>query len=1263
MSGKTKAEAPEQTSPISPQVQRQQGGQEQTKAPVPASADKAMMGGSADGGGMPDGGRTGLMRQVQRQGSERRVSRGLRRSAQDAPNPGQETRTALEQSGRGQPLPPVTRQGMERSFGADLSNVRVHTDAQADKANRELNANAFASGQDVYFGQGKFQPETPQGKHLIAHELAHTLQQKEAPISRKTMERENDGEKAISSPEKEGKLPIAAQSEPGAPSVSQPGDPNEREADKAADQVAAGKPVAVGTITPSRGNEHRFAAHSISRQPAGTPKSELSDVPPTTAAGTGEKERKDIQRNPAGTAAAPAAPATPPGANAAGVSLASPRFTVPDALQNRFDQSGHAEIPVYLGKLAQGTIKVKKSGQDYNTPSLQGVRLTLPALAPLSRANVTPVLAVRVERGAISGYITIEGRKNAPAGNPQALMEAIKSHSREFGWAGIDVGKLPEVKSELKEGTLTFQVNNFPFKLGGFLDGNASFGIHNEQVTFSGTANVRVGGAADAAMNIERNEEGVLKGETEANLTLAKFSGKLNAKYVGGIVDIQGKVGYKTEKLSGEITLLVTDAKTADSVAETKLPPEKIIASAQAAQAPAPEDGAVKPGPRKLAGYGTLDFALTDWLTGKATVIVDGKGDITIIGKIAPPVEKELFAQKDYAKQLFKVEVRAPYGVPVIGNIYLFANIGLIAEARIGPAKLYNMELNGEYSTNPKIMKKLDIAASFNMSAYAGLKLRGEGGVGLEVLGHDVKAGVGANATAGVKGYVDARPTLGYREKADPKEGKKGEFFIKGHMELAAQPFLGLSGDVFVEVDSPWWSPLPDKKWTWPLGQLEYPLPGEFGLAADVDYVLGSQQLPEIKFSEAKFDKDKFMTDLMRENLPKKGKGEQEKPAKFEESGDAKAAPGKGGGKDAKSGGVQAGTGGVANQPEAKPSVQPGGGKKDKKAPTDQKSKDEGEKKKQELLNKGGAKPDAKDGKAKETEQKEHDKQIKSGIEALDKLTQQLNVDGATPDEMETGLKNIRSQYKVFKTLTATQDDSKGIWQYAYTASPPQIKGGPEIEEDEAAGPPWLDMLEVKPPKKLGSGFTQMKSGYRDAAGKKKVSGVGKSSKELLGVATYDWQTGEVILYVDSASKRGKKKRGKGAYKSWPIGKINQSILDSTLDKAFDKAIENSKGLNRDETWWQRQTAANFGILIEDVIREMVSQATGQVASLKQSGSEHGPDWLPAQLLLKGIDRNKSRKPPPDSQAQGQPAKGATGDTGEQPPDKVSAPNQLEFPF
>jgi len=75
--------------------------------------------------------------------------------------------------GGGSALAPEVRAFMEPRFGADFSSVRVHTGAEAVQMNRELGAQAFTHGSDVYFGAGK----SPGNNELTAHELTHVVQQ------------------------------------------------------------------------------------------------------------------------------------------------------------------------------------------------------------------------------------------------------------------------------------------------------------------------------------------------------------------------------------------------------------------------------------------------------------------------------------------------------------------------------------------------------------------------------------------------------------------------------------------------------------------------------------------------------------------------------------------------------------------------------------------------------------------------------------------------------------------------------------------------------------------------------------------------------------------------------------------------------------------------------------------------------------------------------------------------------------------------------
>jgi Domain of unknown function (DUF4157) len=79
--------------------------------------------------------------------------------------------------GSGQPLNTGLQRSMGQAIGADFSEVRVHTNAQADQLNRSIQAKAFTTGQDVFFRQGAYEPGSRGGQELIAHELTHVVQQ------------------------------------------------------------------------------------------------------------------------------------------------------------------------------------------------------------------------------------------------------------------------------------------------------------------------------------------------------------------------------------------------------------------------------------------------------------------------------------------------------------------------------------------------------------------------------------------------------------------------------------------------------------------------------------------------------------------------------------------------------------------------------------------------------------------------------------------------------------------------------------------------------------------------------------------------------------------------------------------------------------------------------------------------------------------------------------------------------------------------------
>jgi len=107
--------------------------------------------------------------------------------------------------GSGSGLPAAVMSRFEGDLGP-LGDVTVHTDDTADNLNRSVSARAFATGTDVYFAKGEYNPGSAEGDRLLAHELAHVVQQRGAANS-------------------------------GPLTVSQPGDALESEADDVADSI------------------------------------------------------------------------------------------------------------------------------------------------------------------------------------------------------------------------------------------------------------------------------------------------------------------------------------------------------------------------------------------------------------------------------------------------------------------------------------------------------------------------------------------------------------------------------------------------------------------------------------------------------------------------------------------------------------------------------------------------------------------------------------------------------------------------------------------------------------------------------------------------------------------------------------------------------------------------------------------------------------------------------------------------------------------
>jgi hypothetical protein len=168
--------------------------------------------------------------------------------------------TALQKKVSGKPLVPTVQEDMDEQFGVNFSSVRVHTDARAREATQQFHAHALTMGRDIFFNAGQYDPTSYRGRRILAHELAHVVQQVQ------------------------GWRPVRT-----TVTVAEPGDRYEREADRIAERVAQRAPQPTSTDwheqRPANGRvvvQERWRGPDtlISRaMPTATPEKKMSRMP------------------------------------------------------------------------------------------------------------------------------------------------------------------------------------------------------------------------------------------------------------------------------------------------------------------------------------------------------------------------------------------------------------------------------------------------------------------------------------------------------------------------------------------------------------------------------------------------------------------------------------------------------------------------------------------------------------------------------------------------------------------------------------------------------------------------------------------------------------------------------------------------------------------------------------------------------------------------------------------------------------------------
>jgi hypothetical protein len=143
-----------------------------TKSSKPTRAARAEGGRAARARGHRTEGAQSPILALQQTAGNQAISQALEPDSGSPASPLRETLMS-----EGQPLDPTLRSLMENRFGRDFGQVRVHTGPQAAESADALHSEALTVGQEVVFGKGNYAPDTSEGKQLLAHELAHVVQQ------------------------------------------------------------------------------------------------------------------------------------------------------------------------------------------------------------------------------------------------------------------------------------------------------------------------------------------------------------------------------------------------------------------------------------------------------------------------------------------------------------------------------------------------------------------------------------------------------------------------------------------------------------------------------------------------------------------------------------------------------------------------------------------------------------------------------------------------------------------------------------------------------------------------------------------------------------------------------------------------------------------------------------------------------------------------------------------------------------------------------
>ena len=285
-------------------------------------------------------------------------------------------------------------------------------------------------------------------------------------------------------------------------------------------------------------------------------------------------------------------------------------------------------------------------------------------------------------------------------------------------------------------------------------------------------------------------------------------------------------------------------------------------------------------GALQIGGTGTVDAEIVPHrVRGALTATILPEGGVDVSGRITVSEEVELFPEKRFDKELFKLSQNIPLWAILVAVIRVRAGI----RGGVGRGVFRNIAVDGQYTIggNKEAEPSFTISGEMFIPAFIEAYVSFGAGLGLDVVIGALTGGIEAVATAGLYGAISVIPELAYAN---------GDWAIEGDATLAAGARLKVGLNAWAEVEAFWITVWEEK---WKLGEWVWNIGPDLALNAHMAYRFGQPGPPELEFKTSDIDTESLIQAAMPKDGPApsgakealqnkaewKGKLKEQKPA------------------------------------------------------------------------------------------------------------------------------------------------------------------------------------------------------------------------------------------------------------------------------------------------------------------------------------------------------------------------------------------------